>query len=457
MKKTILILMSLISIFFITWSLKIRAAINQPDNILVDYETPWYESRYSSPIASDEWILDPEIPENYVPVPGEEEMYMVVNNSGEIINYRQRTKQIDGSWVWEDIKNPNLAIEIAPVKGKENLYKITDDEKVVSYQKYVRNPDNTFAFVETDKDGNALDNGANAEEITDNYIHYQDDIYALYNENNVLIGFRQRVQDANGQYYWYEAAAPTIQGTGLISLEDISNEGDKNIGGIGYEKSSIPVPSATNDDGSYTVTKRSTNTVTENGYSVIYETTVYYTYDKDGNLLSTSKEGPNEVSRTSVGTGTITPNRNLIASTLDGEVSRVSANVSFNTAKASEVLSLLNAERINQGHSVLTMNTESESYKLACIKAADMATYGYCATESPMYGTLDDLIGRYGCSSTNPSENIWKAGDKSASEIHSRLQSNDNSRMIRMSDYTEVGIAVLDVNGNTYYAEVFLQ
>lgn len=86
-----------------------------------------------------------------------------------------------------------------------------------------------------------------------------------------------------------------------------------------------------------------------------------------------------------------------------------------------------------------------------------MATYGYCATESPMYGTLDDLIGRYGCSSANPSENIWKAGDKTASEIHSRLQSNDNSRMIRMSDYTEVGIAVIDVDGNTYYAEIFLR
>lgn len=455
MKKTILILMSLVSIFFITWSVKIRAAINQPENTLAEYEVPWYESRYSTPIAADDWTLDPEIPDNYVPVPGEEEMYMVVNNSGEIINYRQRTKQIDGSWAWEDIDNPNLAIEIAPVKGKEDLYKIKDGKNIVSYQKYIRNPDNTYAFVETDKDGQALDNGTSADKIADNYIHYNDDIYAFYNENNVMIGYRQRVKDAKGQYYWYEASAPAIQNTGLVSLEDIANSGNNSDSGTGQVY--VPDTSTSGADGSYTVTKRSTNTVTENGYSVIYETTVYFTYDQNGNLLSTNKEGPVEVSRTAIGTGAVTPNKNLIASTLDGEVARVSANVSFNTAKANEVLSLLNAERISQGKQALVMNSNSESYKLACIKAADMAAYSYCATDSPMYGTLDDLIGRYGCSSSNPSENIWKAGSKTASEIHSRLQSNEGSRMIRMSDYTEVGIAVIDAGGSIFYSEVFLE
>lgn len=112
MRKTVITLLLLISIFFVTWSVKIRTAINQPENTLAGHEIPWYESRYSTPIASDDWTLDPEIPDNYVPVPGEEEMYMVVDNSGEIINYRKRMKQIDGSirmekhWITEQRQRP---------------------------------------------------------------------------------------------------------------------------------------------------------------------------------------------------------------------------------------------------------------------------------------------------------------------------------------------------------------
>lgn len=455
MKKTVILLISLISIFLLVWGMKIRTAINKPESESAEYEIPWYESRYSTPVASDDWILDPEIPDNYVPVPGEEEMYMIVDDSGEIINYRQRTKQIDGSWLWEDISDPDISIDIVPVKGVNALYQITDEENVISYQKYIRNADNSYAFVETDEKGIAMDNGSDADKITENYLHYSDNIYALYNDVNVLIGYRERLQNPEGRYYWMEVQAPASQNMGIISLTDIS--------GVDSEpqhedrNTIVPENKAQNTDGSYTVTKTSTNTVTENGYSVIYQTTVYYTYDENGNLISTSKEGPIELSRTSVGSGTVTPNKNLIADSLDGELARVSGTVSFNGDKANEVLSLLNAERINQGRAALTMSNGSGAYKLACIKAADMATYGYCATESPMYGTLDDLIGRYGCSSDNPSENIWKAGDKSASEIHSRLQSNENSRLIRMSDYTEVGIAIVDINGSTYVAEVFLK
>ena len=60
-------------------------------------------------------------------------------------------------------------------------------------------------------------------------------------------------------------------------------------------------------------------------------------------------------------------------------------------------------------------------------------------------------------SSSHPSENIWKAPSKTADEIHSRFQSNDGSRKIRMSNgYSNVGIAVIEKNGNTYIAEIYL-
>ena len=66
------------------------------------------------------------------------------------------------------------------------------------------------------------------------------------------------------------------------------------------------------------------------------------------------------------------------------------------------------------------------------------------------------LIARYHCTTVNPSENIWKASAKSASQIHTRFQANEDSRKIRMSKYKEVGIAVVEMNGQTYVAEIYL-
>ncbi len=58
------------------------------------------------------------------------------------------------------------------------------------------------------------------------------------------------------------------------------------------------------------------------------------------------------------------------------------------------------------------MDTSSEAYKLACIRAADMAIYDYSSSTSPMYGTLNDMCNLWKISSSHPSENIWKAPSK---------------------------------------------
>lgn len=44
-----------------------------------------------------------------------------------------------------------------------------------------------------------------------------------------------------------------------------------------------------NTDGSYVVVNKTTDTVSENGYNVTYETTVYNTYSKEGTLLYTKR------------------------------------------------------------------------------------------------------------------------------------------------------------------------
>ena len=107
MRRILIILCSLITVFAVSWAVKAKTPINRPSNLEEELETPWYENRYTSPIADDGWTLDPEIPLNYIPVPGEDELYMVVDDNGNITGYRHRTKQADGTWLWEDV-NPDM-------------------------------------------------------------------------------------------------------------------------------------------------------------------------------------------------------------------------------------------------------------------------------------------------------------------------------------------------------------
>lgn len=457
MRRILIILCSLITVFAVSWAVKAKTPINRPSNLEEELETPWYENRYTSPIADDGWTLDPEIPLNYIPVPGEDELYMVVDDNGNITGYRHRTKQADGTWFWEDV-NPDIPDNYVKVDGLENVYKCTNSDGTVSYFRYVRNSDDTFAFVPVDENGKPLDDGANADKVGDNYVHVDSNVYAVYDDNNVKMGYRKRVKQNDGSYIWKECDAPASSSSdGLSSIFNSGNSTASNSG-IQSQGSNNGSNKVVNSDGSYTVTETSVNTETKDGYTITYQTTVKKTYDSKGNLLSTKKDGPYEVSRTETGS-TAKVDKSKVASTLDGELTRVSASVTFDTDKAKEVLTKLNAQRKSQGLSSLSMDTGSEAYKLACIRAADMAVYDHSSSSSPMYGSLDAMVAKWNLTAnSHASENIWKASSKTASEIHTRFQANSNSQKIRMSSgYTEVGIAIVEKNGQTYIAEIYLK
>ncbi len=464
MKKTITLLVVLTCVFFVAWGIKLKLPVDRPDNVQDEVQVPWYESGYTSPVADEEWVLDPSIPDNYVPVPGEDNLYMVVDTSGNITQYRKRTQNADGTWIWEDV-NPDIPSNYQLVNGSDNMYKVTEENGEESYFLYVRNEDGSYAFVSCDEFGVPYYNGEDAEVIATNYVHEQDNYYAVYDENGVKVGYAERTKDADGNYVWqartdsdlqnyyaqHQQAAPTTED--LSQSYDNSTENTIHMTGDGNNTSTTKP----NTDGSYVVINKTTDTVSENGYNVTYETTVYNTYSKDGKLLYTKKDGPYETGREKT-SASETPNKDAIKDTLDGELARVSGSVTYDTDKANEVLAKLNAERTNQGLAGLSMDSNSEAYKLACIRAADMAIYNYSASESPLYGTLDDMVSRWGCTTANASENIWKAGNKTADDIHSRLQAYEGSRNVRMSAaYTQVGIAIVEKNGQTYIAEVYLK
>lgn len=451
MKQSFILFSVLLSLFFCSWGIKYRMPVNRPDNLQEEIVTPWYESRYSSPVAEEEWYLDPDIPDNYIPVPDHDEVYMVIDDSGQIVQYRKRTLQEDGTWIWEDTI-PDLPKGYEAVS--DNLFKLTDENGNESYYLYVRNDDQTFAFVPADKDGNPYYDGENAEVISSNYVHDSGNVYSVYNDNGVKEGYVKRIKEGNG-YVWKKTDKPKKKEqttTELAASEAVPEirviEGKENNTGEKVE----------NGDGTYTVTEKSSNTITKDGYNIVYETVVYECYNIDGKLISTKKDGPYEVSRTKAGADE-TPNKALIETTLDSEYKRVSALVNYNTDKANEVLAVLNAERAEQGLNTLIMDVNSEAYKLACIRAGDMAQFHYQAAESPLYGSLDDMVNRWDCETSNASENIWKAGKiKTSKEINNRLQAYDGSRANRMSDdYSEIGIAVVEKDNELYYAEIFLK
>ena len=55
---------------------------------------------------------------------------MVLDDSGNIVGYRHRTQQEDGSWLWTDIEDPN-AEHYEKVDGLDHIYKVTDKDELL--------------------------------------------------------------------------------------------------------------------------------------------------------------------------------------------------------------------------------------------------------------------------------------------------------------------------------------
>ena len=466
--KSFLAMLFLASIFFLSWGIKARMPINRPDNALSANYVPWYLNTYTAPVAGDEWTIDAELEPNYLPVPGMDEVYMVLDSAGNITKYRQRKRNNDGSWVWSDYTEDNTGIE--EVEGQNGLYLVTDKDGNQKYKKYVRNEDNTYCYVDTDEKGTPVDIGSDATEIKPEYVHLDKNTYAKYNDAGVMEGYRERVDNGDGTFRWELGNAPTLPTyesgftTGGIPAYSIGNQQMPEFGG-GVQGVQViegvpldgEIERIENADGTYTVTETIVNTETVNGQRITTQTTVTKTYDANGDILESFSSEPQEVAREAL-SASQQPENAQPASSLEGETARVGSSVTYDTGMAQEILEYLNAERAKAGLSALSMDTGSEAYKIALIKAGDMALYDYVGTSSPLYGSLADLCNAYGCKTNgDPAENLLKLSNVSAQDVHLRYQSDESSRLVRMSsDRKEVGIAVAVRDGISYIAEIYL-
>lgn len=476
MKKIFIFIFILIIGFFAVWAVKTHYAKKNTEK---EYPTRtgdtvknWWDSDLD---VSDEWKIDDEIPENYIPVPGKKETYMVIDiETGEIKAYRKREKETDENgkviWKWSDIEE-TVQKEYEPVEGKKDLYKKTGADGKITYYRYVRNSDGTYAFVEVNPDGSDL-TVPSGKSIPQNYRKIIDNYYSVYNDAGVIIGYKKRSTDENGNNVWESVTREEVQK--YIDLNTHLNSSNTTTDNI---KDNIPtqvappqqkpsensqVPSlpktdeTVSNDSTYTEVKSSTTTEIKGNYKITYTTTVTKIYDSNGKLLQTITDGPNEVSRELIISNTLIPDQSKIAGSLEAEYKRVSSQVSYNDNLVNEIFISLNADRKSNGLPLLTLDQSGDLYKMARLKAADMALYNHADFDSPMYGTLTDLSSRYGIHLNYCSESIWKTTEKTANEIHTRFQASSVNRALRMSsDIRKIAISIAVKDGYYYIYECY--
>lgn len=121
------------------------------------------------------------------------------------------------------------------------------------------------------------------------------------------------------------------------------------------------------------------------------------------------------------------------------------------TADEQQMLNLVNQEREKQG--LPALKADPELTKVARVKAKDMIDNNYFDHNSPTYGSPFDMLKQFGVEYKTAGENL--AGNSSVDGAHTSLMNSQGHREnILKSDYTNVGIGVVD---GGQYGKMFVQ
>lgn len=137
---------------------KIRGVdVSDIEKWCAEHNIPVGENNSEFPDTSHNQRIDPEIPQNYIPVLGENELYAVIDERGYIKKYIQREKTEDGGCVvWTEMSSCGLSNRFEALTNLENTFKVTAENGIVSYYKYVRDDNDTYTFVPVDENGREL-------------------------------------------------------------------------------------------------------------------------------------------------------------------------------------------------------------------------------------------------------------------------------------------------------------
>lgn len=306
MKKLIFVCLALAAVFVGIWLYKVNAP-EQNKGGSSDNQLYWWQTNPGEvPTADQDWVLptdvngDP-IPDNYIPMINHKNLYMVIDEDGNIAAYRRATKSDDGTWYWETIEDPNIPENYIPVEGLEHVYQVTNADGSVQYFKYTRNEDNSFFFTEVDKDGNPLTNPLpNSYEAPENFVHIDDNIFGIYNEHGVLTGYAERITGEGDEFTWEFVDAPLDTELEVDPIPVVTTQPTtpgNNSGGDNGNGTTVNIITGKDPQGYYTETQTTTSIEHKDGWVYVYETILTLTYDKNGELYSTSKDGPNLINK----------------------------------------------------------------------------------------------------------------------------------------------------------------
>ena len=468
MKKLILIFAMSVVILGTVWYFKSTTPAERNDTVQYNKGAGvWWDTTMWANVKTDtDWILDTDIPPNYIPVLGLEETYMVLNEDGTVNRYRRRVKDEAGNWVWSDIIEDDMPVSFRPSTIDDDIYSYIGSNGKEELYRYVRNGDDSYAFVPVDENGTDIGyEMPQGDSLPDNLVLVNGNVYASLDDHGVIVKLWERNINELGAIYWQEIHRP-YQDNGSGVTDPYSDRDNTHLSPVTTEKTTSEVIETTRStlpngvslkNGQTCSTETFTESKTTGGWKVTYETVYTYIYNADGSLFATYKDGPNEIGRVQV----VEQQTNLSADiaaiepNIQAEAIRVATGLTYKRDIAASVLAGLNDQRAEIGSVPLAMSYDSDAGRLSEIFAADMAKYNSGDIESPLYGTVEDLAKRYGISKT-VSINVCRCAEKSAEDINKRLQSVESSRSVRMdSSKTEVGISIVAKDGFFYIAEVF--
>lgn len=123
------------------------------------------------------------------------------------------------------------------------------------------------------------------------------------------------------------------------------------------------------------------------------------------------------------------------------------------SSEESLMLQLINQERARAG--VPRLVPDSLLFKVARLKARDLVENNYFSHTSPAYGTVRDMLDRFGVEYTDYSENL--ALSTSAARAHAALmRSPGNKANILRSGFDRVGIGIAARGSYKYFVQIYI-
>ncbi len=125
-------------------------------------------------------------------------------------------------------------------------------------------------------------------------------------------------------------------------------------------------------------------------------------------------------------------------------------------ALESEVVRLVNVERLKHGLQALTENWELS--RIARYKSADMAAKNYFSHTSPTYGSPFRMMESFGIKYSSAGENI-AMGQRTPQEVMTGWMNSSGHRANILSpSYTQIGVGLAkNQSGKAYWTQMFIK